>query len=307
MVLLTGVKRLYRRLSPLFCLKKDEDMKRNFLEELAGAQMVLVGVGKEMEASFSKMQPSPFYQKLLKQANGREDAWAVEQYLRLHYLKRHADEGRKKAYAQLASLLEGKNYFIVSLCTDDYIYDAGLERERIVTPCGGYRALQCAALEGSGHGAAAGRDTAEISEGAAGTELIADSAVWERVLEQIDESEGDLERIAFPVCSTCGSPLAFNQITTPGYKEEGYLPQWEKYKKWLQGTLNRKLCILELGVGMEYPSVIRFPFEKVAFFNQKSCFFRVHGRLYQLTEELKERGTSIHEDALAFLLNGCVQ
>ena len=62
-----------------------------------------------------------------------------------------------------------------------------------------------------------------------------------------------------------------------------------------------KACILELGAGMEYPSVIRFPFEKVAFFNQKSVFYRVHGKLPFLTEELSERGFSIKTDAITFL------
>lgn len=97
--------------------------------------------------------------------------------------------------------------------------------------------------------------------------------------------------------------MYFNRIDTPGYKEEGYLPQWEKYTKWLQGTLNRKLCILELGAGMEYPTVIRFPFEKVAYFNQKARFYRVHSRLYQMTAELKEKGVSIQANPEEFLKN----
>ena len=125
--------------------------------------------------------------------------------------------------------------------------------------------------------------------------------LWEKPLEQLRQGAA-LSEIEFPRCPVCGHLLAFNQITTPGYLEEGYLPQWEKYQKWLQGTLNHKLCILELGAGMEYPSVIRFPFERVAFFNQKSELIRVHGRLYQMTAELKDRGTPIQADPVEFLL-----
>ena len=80
------------------------------------------------------------------------------------------------------------------------------------------------------------------------------------------------------------------------------MPQWEKYTKWLQGTLNRNLCVLELGAGMQFPQIIRFPFEKVAYFNQKSRFFRIHSKLYQLTEELREKGVSIAENSVDFLL-----
>ena len=65
--------------------------------------------------------------------------------------------------------------------------------------------------------------------------------------------------------------------------------------------MNKKVCILELGVGMQYPSVIRFPFEKAAYFNQKADFIRVNQNLYHLTEELKDKGISISENAVDWL------
>ena len=73
------------------------------------------------------------------------------------------------------------------------------------------------------------------------------------------------------------------------------------YMKWLQGTLNRKLCVLELGVSLKFPTVIRFPFEKTAFFNRKAQFIRVHEKLYQLSEELADKGISQPENAVNFL------
>ena len=79
------------------------------------------------------------------------------------------------------------------------------------------------------------------------------------------------------------------QLTPAGYEEK----DWQRYMKWLQGILNRKLCILELGAGMEAPQVIRFAFEKITFFNQKAYLYRVHSKFPQLTEELKGRGCSV--------------
>lgn len=77
--------------------------------------------------------------------------------------------------------------------------------------------------------------------------------------------------------------------------------EWEMYLKWLQGTLNRKLVVLELGVGLKYPNVIRFPFEKISYFNQKAEFVRVHDRLFQMPEELGGKGDSIQEDPVELL------
>ena len=100
------------------------------------------------------------------------------------------------------------------------------------------------------------------------------------------------------------SGLKVDRIVQPLLFEEDsdqMPPMWDKYTKWLQGTLNRNVLILELGVGLKYPGVIRFPFEKAAYFNKKADFIRVHGRLYQMTEELGDKGISIAQNAVDFL------
>lgn len=67
---------------------------------------------------------------------------------------------------------------------------------------------------------------------------------------------------------------------------------WENYLKWLQGTLNKNLFVLELGVGFKYPDVIRFPFEKTVYYNRKAYMCRINENLYQLPVEVKDKGTS---------------
>ena len=76
---------------------------------------------------------------------------------------------------------------------------------------------------------------------------------------------------------------------------------WNTYTKWLQGTLNRQVCMLELGVNMTFPSVIRFPFEKVAFFNKKAKLIRVNEKLYQLSEQIGDKGISVAANAVEFM------
>lgn len=74
---------------------------------------------------------------------------------------------------------------------------------------------------------------------------------------------------------------------------------WNDYMKWLSFTLNRHLLVVELGVGFENPMVIRFPFEKTVFLNQKSKMYRVHSLLPQVTAEIAERGTAIQGEPLS--------
>lgn len=85
-------------------------------------------------------------------------------------------------------------------------------------------------------------------------------------------------------------------------EEDRAAADWDMYMKWLQGTLHKKLLVFELGVGLKCPDVIRFPFEKVVFYNQKAELVRVHDKLFQLPAELNGRGISVRENAVDLLL-----
>lgn len=77
--------------------------------------------------------------------------------------------------------------------------------------------------------------------------------------------------------------------------------KWTEYLDWLKNTLNRKLTILELGVGFKYPEVVRFPFEKTVMYNKKAYFYRINDMFYQLPEELSERGEGLKMDVSTFV------
>ena len=191
---------------------------------------------------------------------------------RKNYLEEHKNTKADLAYQKLAEGLKNKNYFVVTLCQDDKIYHSGLKKERMVAPCGSYSFLQCTNVCSS------------------------DIYNFEEMKESIEKGES-------PVCPHCKEPLVMNRIGVPKYSEEGYLPQWNLYTKWIQGTLNKKLLLLELGVGMKYPSVIRWPFEKMCYINEKARLVRVNDYLHHMTEELKEKGDSVQENPVEFVLN----
>jgi len=105
------------------------------------------------------------------------------------------------------------------------------------------------------------------------------------------------------IVAPCGSDKTGNVVTNEHYDESGYLPQWQAYQKWLGNTLNQKFVILELGVGMEYPSVLRFPGEKMAYYNQKATLIRIHSSLSQVPAEISGRSVSVSENPVEFLKN----
>lgn len=247
------------------------------------AEMVLVGIGEEFGIEAGSLEDSREYAVFMEMTGGQSRFQWMLPFVEEIFRKDNKDHRVTAAYDVLGKLLQEKNYFIISVRTDDFIYDTDLKKDRIVTPCGGYRFWQCP--EGCGQ---------RIFE--------RDGRLADAIRNCLN-GNGKIEKIEMPSCPVCGRQLIHNNIKVTNYVEEGYLETWNAYKKWLQGTVNHKLCVLELGVGMQYPGVIRWPFEKMVFFNQKSVLFRIHSKLYQLTEEIRERGYKIKEKPIDFLVN----
>ena len=67
----------------------------------------------------------------------------------------------------------------------------------------------------------------------------------------------------------------------PAERSQSSEEQWNSYLNWLSGTLNHRLCILELGVCFSAPQVIRWPIEKTAQFHLKSFLIRINEKFPQ--------------------------
>lgn len=236
----------------------------NLKEYIEEADLVLVGLGEVFQEKFKNIE-----------VKNEKEPTIFEEYSRKKYLDACKNDDVVEAYKVLEKLIEGKNYFIVTLCNDDKIFKTNINPDRIVAPCGSYQFLQC-------------EDVC--------TEDIYMMKEYEQILSEGREAK----------CPHCGKNLIVNRIGCKKYSEEGYLKKWNLYMKWLQGTINKKVCILELGVGVKYPTVIRWPFERVAFINEKAKFVRVHETLYQLTEEIKEKGISLQANPVELLRNQIV-
>jgi hypothetical protein len=165
-------------------------------------------------------------------------------------------------YEKMAGLIKNKDFFIVTTVTDGEILKSSLEQSRLVAPCGNETWRQCS--------------------------KSCSKDIWE---------PGEIPQ---EVCPHCGAPLTGNTIEAEEYIEEGYLPQWKAYTTWLAGTLNKKLLVLELGVGFKTPTVIRWPFEKTVSLNNKAHMYRIHGKFAQLPETVKGKADAVLESSTEF-------
>ncbi|MCD2492332.1 hypothetical protein LQE92_06765 [Lacrimispora sp. NSJ-141] len=178
---------------------------------------------------------------------------------------REMTEELRAAYEKLRKQIENRDYFIVTTVMDGWIHQMGFDDKRIVAPCGNWNYLQC-------------KDACCPD-------------IWMK-------GDGIGE-----VCPECGASLVENTVESKPYVETGYLSGWQTYMSWLQKSLNRKLLLMELGVGFRTPTVVRWPFEKTAYLNLKSRLYRVHEKLFQIPDNLEGRGISVPLNSVEWTLS----
>lgn len=252
-------------------------------DRIEDAEMILVGLGSEFCDSARLRENAEFVRgrELLKEAGYY---WLIPAWN--EYCSAKMEDIVSPALGKLTDILEGKNYFVVSTATDQRVCAAPWREGRLVMPCGTVAHKQCV------------RGCPDVLEEVSGKEKKELEEFFRRLYTGVFAQEA-VPRLGR--CPKCGSGMVLNTAFAEGYDESGYLEQWQIYTRWLQGTLNRRLLVLELGVGMRFPTAIRWPFEKVAFFNNKASFVRVNEKLYQLSEELAVKGCSVAQNAIAWL------
>ncbi|MCD7836598.1 MAG: hypothetical protein LUG83_08125 [Lachnospiraceae bacterium] len=261
-------------------------MPDNSLREIiAAADMVLIGVGEEFDAlrSLNRIKGYSDFRSGLKNS---DISWLLPKFDDVYRNKLQSRSG--EVLSRLAELLQNKNYFVISTSMNTDIYRVSWKDKRLVMPLGGCVMKQC------GNGCAGSLDSLTDSDNELLNEFVEGFDLTENVNNQ-------KKTVDIGKCPMCGAGNILNNIYALHYDENGYLEQWRAYTKWLQGTLNRRLILLELGAGFNHPEIIRFPFEKIALYNNKAVLYRVNEKLYQLPVELGEKGNSIAENSIDWL------
>ena len=246
-------------------------------EIVKASDYVLIGIGSEFECK--EIEPELWETYIRKKKEGKEDEWLVP-FLESYGYKSKKLEKVMKAYNNLYELVKDKNYFVVTLNDDDKIFGTLFSNDKITAPCGSMKRLQC--VQGC-------KDS-----------IVEGEMIVEEVITDLKKKDLSLNEILRPICSQCGKELVMNTVREENYLEEGYIKSWEKYRIWLTGTLNKKICLLELGVDFKYPSVVRWAFEKVAFINEKAVMVRINKKFPQVSTELQGKIYSYPRDSVEF-------
>jgi NAD-dependent SIR2 family protein deacetylase len=153
------------------------------------------------------------------------------------------------------SLVQEKNYFVLTTNVEYQFHKAGFPEEKVFMVQGDYGYFQCAK---------ACHDTLYYNE----------EQVNVMVAAMRDcEIPGSL----VPKCPVCGGKMDIN------VRKNGFFVQddrWYKaagqYKDFLNCCVKKQTVYLELGVGFNTPGIIRYPFEQLTYANKNSALIRLN-------------------------------
>lgn len=177
----------------------------------------------------------------------------------------------------IINTVESHRSFVISTNADGMFVQNGFDPEYIYNPQGDYSNLQCLQP--------CRRDAFWPSK-----------PVIDNILPTIDS---DTQRCAMdqvPLCPHCGGPVFFN-VRGGSWFIEDVRQQHEKFSSWLQSTHGTKLVILEIGVGFNTPSVLRWPMEQITKHNPNAALIRINIDHPEVPTEIMERSVSIGSDA----------
>lgn len=189
-------------------------------------------------------------------------------------------------YKQLCEMIKGKDYFILTTNVDHQFQKAGFDEERIFATQGDYGNIQC---EKGCH------------------PKIYDA---EDLFRQMDQARQDCLIPAYlvPKCPVCGGDMTMHLRCDQYFVEdENWHQAAGRYHDFLQKMKGKKGVLLELGVGFNTPTIIRFPFEKMTGENKNLSLIRLNMNEAVVPESFGNRAIGISGDMARAVSDLCNQ
>lgn len=200
-----------------------------------------------------------------------EEMWAY--WSRYIFINRYMN-APKPVYENLLALVKDKDYFVITTNVDHCFQKAGFDKTRLFYTQGDYGLFQCSVP-----------CTAVTYDN---EEMVRD------MMEQ--QSNMRIPSELIPKCPNCGKPLTMNLRSDDKFVEdEGWHRAAERYNQFLR-TRSGKVLFLELGVGYNTPSIIKFPFWQMTAGNPEATYACINKGESMCPEEIQERTICIDGD-----------
>ena len=201
-----------------------------------------------------------------------EERWAW--WSRHIWYNRYTD-APKPVYQQLLSIVKDKDYFVLTTNVDHQFQRAGFDKNRLFYTQGDYGLLQC---------------TKPCCQKTWDNE--------EQVREMVEKQKDmRIPTELIPRCPNCGRLMTTNLRADDKFVEdEGWYEAAKRYDEFTKKVQGQKLLLLELGVGMNTPGIIKIPFLKMAMNDDKITYACIGLDDVWIPDETKDRSIGISAD-----------
>lgn len=175
----------------------------------------------------------------------------------------------------LLEALSEKKIFVLSTNADAQFVKAGLPDEKIFCTQGDYFHIQC------GRGC---------------HDKIYDAV---DLFHQMDQARIDckIPTDLVPKCPVCGGPMDMNLRKDNFFvQDDAWHKAEDRFSDFLSDAINEELVLLELGVGFNTPTIIRFPFEKLVREHDNISLIRLNLNQAVIPKSFGSRGIGINAD-----------
>jgi len=269
------------------------DNIENTVELIKNADFKVIGAGSGLSASgginysdgeLTKKWFAKYYEMGLKSILEIQSVfWELSEENVLSYWgywSRHIQNIRynspvTKPYETLFKLLKDKEYFICSTNVDGQFEKAGLSKEKIFAPQGEYALFQCSKP--------------------CTQDVYNNKEMIDKMINNMGESLG-IRKEDIPKCPKCGEFLVPNLRVDNTFVQQPHFINISKYEKFVREAKDKRLVLLELGVGYNTPGIIRYPFENITNHYPYSNLIRINLDCAEVPTEIDEKSVSISDD-----------
>lgn len=177
-----------------------------------------------------------------------EEYWA---WWSRHILINRYDCPFGKPYADLLALVKDKDYFVLTTNVDHQFQRAGFDKHRLFYTQGDYGLWQC-------------------SKPCHDKTYDNEEAVRAMVQQQEDMK---IPSSLIPKCPVCGAPMTMNLRCDDTFVQDGgWYEAANRYDDFIRRHRNLHILFLELGVGMNTPGIIKYPFWRMTAQNKNAVY-----------------------------------
>lgn len=201
-----------------------------------------------------------------------EEYWAY--WSRYIFINRYQN-APKSVYNDLYSLVQDKDYFVLTTNVDHCFQKAGFEKQRLFYTQGDYGLFQC---------------SKPCHDKTYDNETVIQQMVAKQKNMRIPSE-------LIPRCPICGAPMSMNLRADHTFVEdEGWHLAAERFQDFLRRHKESHMVYLELGVGGNTPGIIKYPFWRMTSENPNASYICINCTETACPEEIAVQSVCIHED-----------